>query len=188
MMRTSCSVRPSTASTTALAADARRIDDDVLFAVPLEGGIDGVARRACNVRNDGALLAQDTVDERALARIGLSDNGDAEGVAPLFLPFFEGRDGFVQNVADAARMLGGDTEGLPEAERIKFKEFILRVFVELVDDENDGLTAAAEIVRDVVIGARQPFPAVHEEEDDVGSFDGELRLRGDLLPHDVFAL
>ena len=85
-------------------------------------------------------------------------------------------------------MLGGDAEGLPEAERIKFEELILRVFVELVDDEDDGLTAAAEIVRDVVIGARQPFPAVHEKEDDVGSLDGELRLRGDLLPHDVFAL
>ena len=59
-----------------LAADARRIDDGVRIPALLEAGIHGVARRARKRRDDGALLPQNFIDERAFARVGFAHDGD----------------------------------------------------------------------------------------------------------------
>ena len=62
------------------AADAGGVDQRHLLAVVLEGRVDGVARRAGDVADDDALLAEDGVGERRLADVGPADDGDAQAL------------------------------------------------------------------------------------------------------------
>ena len=47
----------------ALAANARRIDEDELDAFVLDRFVDGIARGACDRRDDGAFLADQRIQQ-----------------------------------------------------------------------------------------------------------------------------
>jgi len=59
-------------------ADAGGVDQHERLAVELEGGVDGVARRAGLIVDEDALLAEHPVDERGLADVGLADEGEPQ--------------------------------------------------------------------------------------------------------------
>ena len=67
----------------ALTAYARRVNEVVLHAVSLERSVDRVAGRAGYIGDDEPLVAEDAVDERALARVRLADDGDVYDVLVL---------------------------------------------------------------------------------------------------------
>ena len=75
-------LRRRTAGDLAAAAHAGRIDQPHRDAVPVERGVDGVARGARDVADDGALLAQQRVEQRALADVGTAHDGDAGDRSP----------------------------------------------------------------------------------------------------------
>ena len=57
-------------------ADARGVHDAHGLAVPVELGVDGVAGGARHVADDDPLLAGERVEQRALAHVGTTDDGD----------------------------------------------------------------------------------------------------------------
>ena len=59
------------------AAQAGGVDEAHRPVGRLDHRVDGVARRARHVVHDGALLAQELVEERRLAHVGPADDGDA---------------------------------------------------------------------------------------------------------------
>src|SRR5699024_11743394 len=88
-----------------LAADARRVDEDVFAVFIFKGRVHSVPRRTGDIGDDDALLAQDEVYEGALAHVGLADDGDLYPVV-LLVPFLLGREmrhALVQQVAQIGR-------------------------------------------------------------------------------------
>ncbi len=60
------------------APHARGVDQRVALAVALEGHHDGIARGAGLVVGDQAILAEQSIDQRALAHIGAADDRDLD--------------------------------------------------------------------------------------------------------------
>ena len=61
-------------------ADASGVNEAESDAAELDGVFDGIARGALNVADDGAFLAEEGVEEGALAHVGGSDNGHGDAV------------------------------------------------------------------------------------------------------------
>ena len=102
-----------------LLANARGVDHAVVLAVALDDGVDGVARGAGDVGHDGAVGAQDAVEQRRLTGVGAADDGDVQRVGELIgdLVLFLGKQGhdIVEQVARAVAVHGGNGDGIAEA-------------------------------------------------------------------------
>jgi len=61
-------------------ADAGRVDQDDRHTFPDQAGVDGVAGGAGQGADDGPFLAQQAVDQAALADVGPADDGDLERI------------------------------------------------------------------------------------------------------------
>ena len=100
-----------------------------MLAVTLDDGIDGVARRAGNVGNDGAIGTQDAVEQRGLTGVGAADDGHVQRIGELIgdLVLFLRKQGhdIVEQVARAVAMQGREGRGLTDAERIELPDAVV---------------------------------------------------------------
>src|SRR3954468_7191133 len=65
-----------------LAAKSRSIHQRVDIPADLARNVDRIARRAGHRAHDGALLAEDGIDERRLARVWPADDGEPDRLDP----------------------------------------------------------------------------------------------------------
>ena len=84
--------------------DACRVDDPELALMPAEIRVNGVARRAGDIADEHALLAQDAIDERRLPDVRAPDNRNPRLGLLRFLLFRfrvgQPLDHFVEEIAD----------------------------------------------------------------------------------------
>ena len=90
-----------------------------MLAVALHDGVDGVARGAGNVGHDGAVGAQDAVEQRGLTGVGAADDGHVQRIGELVGDFVlllgqQGHD-VVEQVARAVAVQGRERRGLTDA-------------------------------------------------------------------------
>ena len=95
--------------------------------------------------------------------------------------FGEDGEDFVEEVADAGAVLGGDGEDVGEAEAAEVFGLGLQGFgVHLVDGEEDGLAAAEEEAGEFEVGRGELGAAVDDHDDGVGFFERDLGLAEDF--------
>src|SRR5579875_1268808 len=127
-MCVSCAASPSLASitrkTTPAPTNACRVHQHNLAPLELELGVDGVARRAGNLADDGTFAAQDGVEQGRFAHVWPSDDGDTHHVF-LFLAFtlFLRRRQLLHNaieqVASADALSRGKHNRLAQSQTVK---------------------------------------------------------------------
>ena len=166
-------------------SDTRGIDYRIISAVVGKFGIYRVAGSARNVCNNRAFEAQKFVYKAAFARVGLADDRDFNAVVLGYVRLFEPADRFVEDVAYARAVLGGNGVRLAQTQRIEFENLFLGVIVNFIDDENYGFFRAAEHVRNVVIGRGEPLSAVDEKQNYLRGFNRYFCLFFDFPPHSV---
>ena len=170
----------------AFAAQARRVNDAVLLAVVDDHRVDGVARGARHVRDDGAVVVGEAIGERGLARVRAADDGDVDDVLVVFfileaaIDFAQVIDNLVEQIARAMAVRGGDGERVAQAQLVEFPQLIELVGgVELVDREQHRLGGLAQDARDFLVVGVDAGLAVHDEDDHVGLVGRLERLRAD---------
>ena len=105
----------------AFAAQARCVNDAVLLTDVDDHRIDGVARGARHIRDDGAVVIGEAVGERGLARVRAADDGDVDDVLVVFfileaaIDFAQVIDYLVEQIARAMTVRGGDGERVAQA-------------------------------------------------------------------------
>ncbi len=78
-------------------------------------------------------------------------------------------------------MLGGEGIQRVDAQAIVFgKQFFMARAVHLVGGVKDLLAAAAQLPGDLHVRGREAVAAVHQKDDDVGLFNGQIRLLAHL--------
>ena len=175
----------------AAAADAGGIDQRVLDAILLERRIDGIPGGAGNVAHDHPLLTHERVDDGGLAHVGLADDGDLDVVFLFFrhVPFGEALHDLLQQVSETQLVRAGDGEGFAQAQ---FVEIVIVVghlrCVDLVGDQDDFLSFAAQHGGHFLVCGGQPVSAVHHKQHDVGHVHGQLRLHAHLCRDDLLGV
>ena len=165
-----------------------------MLAVALHDGVDGVARGAGNVRDDGAVGAQDAVEQRGLTGVRTADDGDVQCIGELVgdLVLFLGEQGHdvIEQVARAMAVKGRERRGLTDAERIELPDAVVLAIgvVELVHQQKDRLVAALEHAGDRLVLLGDAGAAVDHKQDDGGFLGGGERLIADGRGKDVVAL
>ena len=167
-----------------LASDAGGVDEQVIFIVDAQRHIDGVARRAGDVRNDQSLIADEPIDQGAFAHIRLAHDGDTRLLRRLDGLFLRrlrivGKIGqhLVHQIFDAHLFLGGDHIELLGAKLVELGGVELRLLAfDFVDGVEDGLVDLAQALGDVLVLGHQALANIHQEDDDVRLFDGEVDL------------
>ena len=165
-----------------------------MLAVALDDGVDSIARSAGDVGHDGAVGAQDAVEQRRLTGVGAADDGNVQRVGELVgdLVLLLGEQGHdvIEQVARAMPMQGRKRRGLADAERIELPDavvFAVRV-VELVHQQKDRLVAALEHASDRLVLLGDAGAAVDHKQDDGGFLGGGECLVADGRGKDVVAL
>ena len=171
-------------------ADTGGIDEVEVHAELRVVRVDRVARSACYVGDDVALLTDEGIDERRLTRVGSADDSDTWSIESLVDVFAFGevlRDG-IEEVTRTATADSGDRHGITEAEAVELGCLVvLGEVVRLVRYEEDGLLRAAELGCDLIIEVGDAALDVDDEEDDIGFLHGDLYLLVDLAFEDIFA-
>ena len=139
-----------------LAANACRVDEGKGADLVLQSRVHSVARGACDVGDDQAVLADELVDDGGFARVGLADDGYVNAVVLglLRLPLTKGVDAGVEQISRAAAVNGGYADGLlVKAKLVELIELHGRpsYAVTLVDAGHDGLAALLEHDGDVAV-------------------------------------
>ncbi len=166
-----------------LAAQAGGVDEVEVEAEEVVAAVDRVARGAGDGGYHRAVLAGNHIDERALAHVGASYDGDAgQAVLGFGVALAEVLDQGVEQFARAAAGDAGDGVGVAEAEGVELAQgvHLLRV-VHLVDGQHHGLGLLAQHVGHVLVHGGEPLACVDEEEDGVGLVDGQGDLAADFL-------
>ena len=173
-------------------AHAGSVDKTVATPVVLDHNVEGVARGAGHVGDDGAVTTGEAVGDGALAHVGPADDGDAQGVCrvgALGCLLGKGRDDLVEEVARAVAVRGRDGAWLTEAEGVELPDGLLVVgVVELVGHEEDRLLGAAQDARDRLVLLGDAGARVHNEDDGVGLSAGGLGLLADAAGEGVVGL
>ena len=165
-----------------------------MLAVALDDGVDGIACGAGDVGHDGAVGAQDAVEQRGLTGVGAADNGHVQRVGELVgdLVLFLGEQGhdIVEQVARAMAVQGRERRGLTDAERIKLPDVVVLAIgvVELVHQQKDRLVGALEHAGDRLVLLGDAGAAVDHKQDDGGFLGGGEGLVADGRGKDVIAL
>ena len=160
-------------------AQTRRIDDGVELTVVFDHRVDGIASRARNVAYDGPVTTDEPVGQRALPRIGTTDDGDVDGVDLLFLlhlDIFDMADNLVEKVARPMPMHRRNGPRVTKTQAVKLPNPVFFTgSVHLVDGKHNGLAAALQDASDLqVIGRRSGF-SIDQKHDGVrllGRHDG----------------
>ena len=171
----------------AAAAHAGGVDERELAAIARERHEDAVAGGAGHVAGDDAVLADQSVDERRLAHVRATDDGDTDAAVV-------GRGGggercgvvalehALHEIAAALAVRGGDGQRLAEAERMEIGGGGRRIeTLGLVDREEHGLAGAAQLTRHEVVLRREPAACIGDEDEQVGFLDGTLGLQAHRL-------
>ena len=165
-----------------------------MLSVALDDGVDGIARGAGDVGHDGAVGAQDAVEQRGLTGVGAADNGHVQRIGELVgdLVLFLRKQGhdIVEQVARAMTMQGRERRGLTDAERIELPDAVVLAIgvVELVHQQKDRLVAALEHASDRLVLLGDAGAAIDHKQDDGGFLGGGERLVADGRGKDVIAL
>ena len=132
---------------------------------------------------DQTVLAEHAVDERRLARVGAADDRELQDrlvavgvllVVELAIDVGEER---LEQVGDALAVLGGELDGVAEAERERFENALLAgAPLGLVGDEHDRRRRAAEPAGDLLVERDDPGARIEQEQRDVGLRNGGLGL------------
>ena len=148
--------------------------------------IDGVARGARHIRDDGAVVIGEAVGERGLARIRAADDGDVDDVLVILfvleaaIDFAQVIDHLVKQIARAMTVRGGDGERVAQAQLVEFPQLIELVGgVELVNREQNRLGSLAQDARNLLVIGVDAGLAIHDEDDHVGLVGRLKRLRAD---------
>ena len=162
------------------AADARRVDEDVFAVFVFKLRVHGVARGSGLVGNYDALFAEDEVDERALAHVGLADDGHVDALVVL-LALLRGREmrhAGVQKVACAVPVHGGELDRVAEAERIELVEPRVRQpgRIHLVHAQHHRLFGAQQHISHLAVRGGDAGADLRHQDDHVRRVDGDLRL------------
>ena len=149
------------------------------------GSINAVARRAGNVRDDDALLAQHAVEQAGLADVRLADQSNADALVVLFLLVCrrEMLVSRIEQLAHAVAVQSGDAERLAQTEvveLIKLRRRITRL-VALVDSQHERLARAQQHGRNVLIGGSNAGAQVSDQNNDIRMRDRSLRLKAHEL-------
>ena len=162
------------------APQARGVDQRIALAVALEGHHDGIAGRARLVECHHAVLAQQPVDQRALADVGAADDGDLDAARLPFVRVIRGEESRERRLEQGGHALivrGGDRQRLAEPELVEIGHGDIAIeALGLVDREHDRLAAAAREIRRELILRRDAGAAVHDHDQSVGLGDGPLGL------------
>ena len=104
-----------------LAAHAGRVDEHQPAPVDHQRHVDRVARRAGELGDDHALLAEEAVDERGLADVGPADHGQADASRRPRARSSAGQqlDDAVEQIARAEALRRGDGHRLAEPEPVE---------------------------------------------------------------------
>ena len=176
-----------------MTSDTRGIDEVVDAVSVLDSGVDSVSCSACDVGNDNSLLAAHTVDDRGLARVGLTDNGNVDHslVELLILGEYALLDNRVEKVARTRAVKGRDSDGLAiKSELVELVELVghLTYTVNLVYRDNDGLTRLFKHNGDVSVICDESRSDIAYKHDNVCGSDSYLRLSSHLLKNGIVAL
>ena len=165
-----------------------------MLAVALDDRVDGVARGAGNVGHDGAVGAQDAVEQRGLTGVGAADDGHVQRIGELIgdLVLFLRKQGhdIIEQVARAMTMQGRERRGLADAERIELPDVVVLAIgvVELVHQQKDRLVAALEHAGNRLVLLGDTGAAVDHKQDDGGFLGGGEGLVADGRCKDIVAL
>jgi hypothetical protein len=157
--------------------------------LPGEGGVERVARGACDVAHNRARLAQDGVQQRRFADIRATDDGDFDGFVGGFLVRFgrglrlEVFEGALQHLGDVVPVNRRDGDWLTQPQREELGALALPKFrvVRLVDQQQGRLAPAPQQVGDLLVGGGQPVAGIHQKQDAVRLVHRHLRLHAHLL-------
>jgi hypothetical protein len=163
-----------------LAAQAGGVDQADLASVPFPVDRNGVPGDARLWPDEEAILADQPVDQRGLARVRPPDDGDLDGVvAELFLIAF-GRLVDRQRLVElghALAVLGGDLKRLAETKVVGLESPRgAGVTLGLVGGQDHRLGCAAKDLAEHAVERNHAFAGVDQEQADVRFFDGPLCL------------
>ena len=160
-----------------------------LLALPLDHGVDGVARGAGDVAHDGALLVGQAVCKRRLACVGAADDGKRKHALVLVdaVVFGQGLDDEVEKVAGAVAVGGRDGHRLAAAQGVEVPQVLVVAggVVLLVHTQEDGLVDLAHDAGDLLVLVGDANGTVDQEDDDVGLLAGDEGLLADARRKDV---
>jgi hypothetical protein len=181
-------------------AEAGGVDQADLAILPAPRHLHAVARDAGFRPGDEAVVLQQRVDQRRLARVRAADKGEAHrtirlgrgfgvGIERLvFVVFltlqargdvgarFIGHQAIIE-IAHPLAMFGGERNGFAEAHTpgIGDAALALPAFA-LVGAQNDRLAGFAEQLGEALVQRRHAFAGVEQEDTNIGLADGDLGL------------
>src|SRR5680860_75450 len=167
-------------------ADAGGVDEPPGLSAELDELVDRVDRRTGCVVHDHPVLTRELVQQRGLANVRATDDGDtaraANRLEVLGWALGQRSEYGVQQVARAAPVQRGDRHRLaqtkvPQPVGLGFGAQV----VHLVRREYDGLAGLAEDPDDRLVMVGDPDPGVDHEHHGVGDVHGDLGLGPDAL-------
>ena len=162
------------------APDAGRVDERIALAVALERHEYGVPRRSRLIEGDHAILAEQTIDQCALADVGATDyrNLDAGHLGPVLWIRDESDQSRFEQRDHALIVRRGDRVRFAQSQPMKIGDRNIGVeALGFVDREEYRLAAAVCQARDELILWRHSGAAVDQDDDTVGFADRAIGLR-----------
>ncbi len=174
-------------------ADAGGIDQGDRYIFKGHAGVDGVAGGARDGADDGALLAQQAVEQAGFAGIGLADDGNLDRVfffSFLWLDWRQLGNQGVQQVAGAGAVQGRDRVWLSHAKLVELQRQVAAGrAVGFVDHQQDRRHPTAILLplllaqdlRYFLVGGGDAAFRLGQEQHGIRLFDGQLGLKADLV-------
>ena len=155
--------------------------------MPADLRIDGIAGGAGVFADDGALLAQQPIEQAALAHIGAADDGHAHLI--LIITLAQGQAGQaaqalgngIEQIANTQAVDGADRVHLAQAQRIRVqRQLALLIRIDLIGGNEHGHLRPPQYGHDFFISAGQSIDAIDDENDAIRLLGGIQRLRANL--------
>ncbi len=166
-----------------LPAQPRGVDKHILCPVVYDLRIHRVARRACNIRHDHPVFAQQLIDNRRLAHIRLAHDRDPGAFVLLLFGRILREMGRhrVQKLSQAQARGRRDRNRIPDPKIIKLIDVVAEFLkaVHLIHGQDHRLFRFAQHVRHLGIRVRHALAHIHNKHDHVCGGNRNLRL----FPH-----
>ena len=169
---------------TGLAADAGGVDEHILAVFVFQDAVGGVPGGAGNIGYNGPLLTGHAVHQRALAHIGLADDGNLDVLLVILFPVLEVDvlEAGVQQVAGAMTMNRGNGNGITQTQVVELIVFRRNIAdgIHLVDTEHHRLAALEQHGGHFLVVGSDAGAQVGDQYDDISALNGELGLAAHL--------